>query len=194
MGSSGAATLLLDDFSSGTFSLGSGGVTSISQPYVTPLTNERTVTGVGAPTWSASLASGELAYVANNPRPGRNYLEINYSSSSTFSILEFDAFAIDVTSVTGTGELIVFVDGAPTFEALQLSIAAPGEWVYPTSDLLTGQSLDSISQINVRFTPVSEDFGVTVDNVRLIPELSSSLFVAFGALVTTLRRRRTQAL
>lgn len=185
-----AATLLLDDFSSGSFALASGGITSNSEPITTPLTNERTVTGIGAPTWSSTLASEELNYLVSNPRPGRNYLEINYSSSGTFSILGFDAFALDVANVTGAGELIVFVDGAPTFGALRVPVAASGELVYSISEVVTGQSLDSLSQINFRFTPVSEDFSVTIDNVRLIPEPSSPLLIAFGVSVAIIRRRR----
>lgn len=185
-----AATLFLDDFSSGSFALASGGITSNSEPFATPLTNERTVTGVGAPTWSSSLASGELDYIVSNPRPGRHYLEINYSSSGTFSILGYDAFAIDVANVTGAGDFIVFVDGAPTFGALRVPVAASGELVYPISEVITGESLDSLSQMNFRFVPVSEDFSLTIDNVRLIPEPTSSLLVALGLSVTILHRRR----
>lgn len=185
-----AATLLLDDFSSGGSALASGAITSNSAPFITPLTNDRAVTGIGAPIWSSTFASGALDYVVSNPRPGRHYLEINYSSVGTFSILGFDAFALDVVNVTGTGEFIAFVDGAPTFGALRVPVTASGEIVYSFSELVTGQSLDSLAQMNFRFIPVSEDFSVTIDNVRLIPEPSSSLFLALGFSVSVLRRRR----
>lgn len=185
-----AATLLLDDFSIGDFDLSSSGTASDSIPLSTPLTNERTVTGVGASTWSSTLASGELDYIVSHPRPGRHYLEINYSASGTFSILGFDAFALGVADVTGTGEFIVFVDGAPTFGALRIPVTQSGELTYLISEVVTDQSFDSISQMNFRFIPSSEDFSVTIDNVRLIPEPSSFSLVALGLSIAILARRR----
>ena len=127
--SCGAATVRLDDFSFGEFDLASGGTTTNSIPFSTLLTDQRTIFGIGFP-WTATLASEQLNYAASPRTPGRSYLNLNYSSSGTFSILGYDAFALDVANVTGTGEFMVFVDGAPTFGALRVPVTASGELVY----------------------------------------------------------------
>lgn len=189
------ATLLLDDFSSSGFSLASGGTTSDVSSHVTPLTDQRIVSGVGPPNWTATLASGELLYTVDqlSPSPGRNFINLNYSSlSGSFSILGYSAFAVDLTNIVGSGEFIVFVDGAPGAD-IRIPISSSGTVISPFTNLDTTQSLDSLTQINFDFRALSEDFFVTVDNVRLVPEPSSMLMIGLASLLTTFRRRRTRS-
>ena len=189
---SDAATLLLDDFSSGSFSLSFGGTTSNSGSFGTPLTDQRTVSGVGFPNWTATLATGDLGYSVNqlDPSPRRNYLNLRYSlASGTFSMLGYDAFAVDVTNVVGSGEFVAFVDGAPSAD-IRFAITGPGTIVSPFSGLDTSQSLGSLSQMNFRFYAISDDFSLTIDNVRIIPEPSASLLIVFGAVTLLSQRRR----
>ncbi len=189
---SNAATLLLDDFSSGSFSLAFGGTTSNSGPFVTPLTDQRTVAGVGFPNWTATLASGDLAYSVNqlDPSPRRNYLNINYSlASGSFSLLGYDAFAVDVSNVIGSGEFVAFVDGAPSAD-IRFAINGSGTIVSPFAGLDTSQSIGSLSQMNFRFYAISDDFSLTIDNVRIVPEPSASLLVGFGVASLLFQRRR----
>lgn len=187
-----AATLLLDDFSGVGFSLSSGGTTSSSGSFVTALTDQRTVSGVGFPNWTVTLLPEELRFNVDqvNPSPGRTYLNLNYSSSSgTFSLLGYNAFAFDITNVVGMGELVAFVDGAPSAD-VRLAISGSGTYVSPFSGLDTSQSLSSLTQMNFRFFAISEDFALTIDNVRIVPEPSSSLLLLLGGAATSMHRRR----
>lgn len=188
------ATLLLDDFSSGAFSLSFDGATSNSGPFITPLTDQRTVTGVGFPNWTATLASGELAYSVDQlePSPRRNILRINYYLSiGTFSILGYDAFAVDLSDVIGTGEFEVRVSGNPGAPPdLIVPISGSGTVMYPFSGLETSSLLDSLDSVTFRFFAISVDFSATIDNIRIVPEPSASLLIGLGVASLLFQRRR----
>jgi hypothetical protein len=189
LSASKAATLLLDDFSSGAFALAFGGTTSNTGSFVTALTDQRTVSGFGDPNWTTTLSSGNLAYVVDSMSEGRNYLTLNYSSTGTFSILGYDAFALDLSNVFGTGELIVSVSGSGG-NNIRVPISGSGTVVSPFSFLDTSQPLDSLSAMNFRINAISEDFSADIDNVRLVPEPSASILLLLGAGGGVLRRRR----
>lgn len=184
-----SATLLLDDFSSGAFALGFGGTTSNSGSFATALTDQRTVSGVGDPNWTATLSAGSLVYVVDSISKGRNYLGMNYSSTGAFSILGYNAFALDLLNVIGTGELIVSVTGSGG-NNIRVPISGSGTVISPFSFLDTSQPLDSLSAMNFRINAISEDFSVSIDNVRLVPETSASILLLLGAGGLALRRRR----
>ena len=194
LGRVAGATLLLDDFSSGSFSLASGGTTSNSAAFASPLTDRRTISGVGIATsiWAITLAPEELAYTANQlpPLTRPSSLSLYYSKTiGTFSILGYEAFAIDLRNVVGSGELIVSVSGSGGRDSV-VPIVGSGTVISPFSFLDTTQSLGSISAINFRINAVSEDFSLSIDNVRLIPEPSSSLLIILGIASTALHRCR----
>ncbi|MGD9418425.1 MAG: PEP-CTERM sorting domain-containing protein [Verrucomicrobiota bacterium JB025] len=187
-----AATLLLDDFSLGGFSLASDGTTSNSESFATPLTDQRTIAGLGFPDWTATLATEGLSINISqlNPSPGRTFIDIYYTlSSGTFSLLGYDAFAIDLSEVEGSGELRVSVDGSLGTD-VRIPIDGSGTIVYPFSNLGTSQSLDSLTALEFRFYSVTGDFSLTIDNLRLVPEPSSSVLILFGAIPLLLQRRR----
>jgi len=187
-----AATLLLDDFSSGGFSLASGSTTSNSGAFASPLTNQRTISGIGFPNWTITLTPEELAYTVDqlSPLPGRNYLNLAYTKSvSTFSILGFNAFAVDLSNVVGNGEFAVSVDGSAGRD-IRVPVNGSGALSSPFSNLGTSHSLDSLTLINFRFIALSKDFSLSIDNVRIVPEPSSSLLFLLGLVGTTLHRRR----
>lgn len=189
---SDATTLLLDDFSSGGFSLSPEGTRSNSGPFVTPLTDQRTIAGVGSPNWTATLTQGDVSYSVNqlDPRPRRNYLQIRYSlGSGSFSLDGYDAFAVDVFDVVGSGEFIAFVDGFPAGD-IRIPINGPGTLVSPFTGLDTSQSLESLTQMNFYILAISADFSLTVDNVRVVPEPSTSFLFVLGILFGLFRRRR----
>lgn len=187
-----AATLLVDDFSSGNFTLEFGGDTSNSASHTTSLTDQRTVSGIGDPNWIITLASGALSYSFDrlNPNRDRNFLDIDYfTSSGTFSILGYDAFALDLSGVSGSGELIVSVDGSMGLD-IPVPFNGSGIVVFPFTNLGTSQPLDSLTLMQFRLHATSEDFSATIDNVRLIPEPSAALLSILGVVTAALRRRR----
>jgi hypothetical protein len=187
-----AATLLLDDFSSGSFSLASGGTTSNSGAFASPLTNQRTVSGVGPANWAITLAPEELAYTVDQLTllPRRNFFDLSYSKTvGTFSIIEFQAFAVDLFNVVGNGELLISVDGSAGRD-IRVPINGSGTLVSPFSNLRTSQPLDSLSLINFSFIAVSEDFSLSIDNVRIVPEPSALLLSGVAAASLLFRRRR----
>jgi hypothetical protein len=185
------ATLLLDDFSTGSFFLerGDNGTASFSDSFATPLTDQRTINGVGFPNWTLTLGSGGLVYDVDSLEEGRNYMYLEYSSSGTFSILGYDAFAVDLINVVGTGELIVAVSGSGG-NNVRVPISESGTVVSPFSFLDTSRSLDSLSAMSFRFNTSSEDFSATIDNIRLIPEPSAPMMLLTVATVLIGRRAR----
>ncbi|MGE9269535.1 MAG: hypothetical protein ACQKBU_01925 [Verrucomicrobiales bacterium] len=137
-----AATLLLDDFSLGGFSLASDGTASNSESFATPLTDQRTIAGFGFRDWTVTVATGELSLNIAQvyPAPGRTYLNLSYTlSSGSFSLLGYDAFAIDLSEVVGTGEFSVSVDGSLGTD-VRIPIDGSGTIVYPFSNLETSHS------------------------------------------------------
>ncbi len=184
-----AATLMLDDFSSGSFALAFGGTTSHSGSLVTALTDQRMVSGVGDPNWTATLGAGSLAYVVDSMSEGRNYLTLSYSSTGTFSVLGYNAFALDFSNVVGAGELIVSVTGSG-LNNIRVPISGSGTIISPFSFLDTSQPLDSLSSMNFRINTISEDFSADIDNVRLVPEPCASILLILGTGGAVLRRRR----
>ena len=73
---------------------------------------------------------------------------------------------------------------------IRIPVNGSGTIVSPFSNLDSSQSLGSLTQMNFRFYAISDDFSVTIDNVRLVPEPSSSLLAIFGLLATVLHHRR----
>lgn len=183
------AALLLDDFSTGSFSLSSGGSTSASGSFATPLTDQRGASGVGLPNWTAVLVPGEVGFDVNqlNPRPGRTILTLSYwTTAGTFSILGYDAFALDFGSVVGTGEMRVTVDGSGGRE-VRIPITESGTIVSPFSYLDTSQSLSSLTFMTFHVSATTPNFSTTIDNIRIVPEPSTFLLLLGVAAVTLLR-------
>lgn len=190
LSASNATTLLLDDFSTGAFALAFGETTSDSASLASPLTDQRTVSGVGDPNWTVTLNTDSLTYIVDSISEGRNYLTLNYSSTGTFSILGYDAFAIDLLNVVGTGELIVSVSGSGG-NNISVPISGAGTVVSPFSFLDTSQPLDSLSAMNFRINAISEDFSANIDNVRIVPEPSAApLLIGLSAVSVLFQRRR----
>ncbi|WP_200391915.1 hypothetical protein [Roseibacillus ishigakijimensis] len=183
--------MILDDFSFGESSLSSEGMASDSVLYDTLLTERREILGAGEPSWVAAITSQELSFSVSqhSPSPRRTYLSVSYFSSEEFSLFGYNAFAVDLVDVVGSGELVVSVDGSFGRD-VAVPINGDGMIISPFEYLGTTEPLDSLTSIRFRFYAVSEDFSAKIDNLRLVPELSSALLLGIGGLLVVSNRCR----
>lgn len=189
-----AATLLLDDFAVGSFLLTSESASLSSGIFVTEITNQRTIAGDGLPNWTVTLSQGLLNFNVNqvDASRGRTHLDLIYSlSSGTFSLTSYDAFAVDLFNVVGIGELVLSVNRGAG-DDIRIPINGSGTLISPFSNVRTSQSLDSLTVISFGFSSISDDFSLSIDNVRVIPEPSSFLLLFIGIAGTTFYHRRRE--
>jgi hypothetical protein len=192
-----SSTLLLDNFSAENFQLEHPRPFTDTKIHLTPLTDRRIVTAAGLPDWSVDFSDGVVHYTvvqeSSRPYPGRNYLRFSYSNSAgPINLGNFQAFAIDVTVIRGSGRLRGFVN-RPDFDDPIVPITTSGTHVYPFSNFdtsMTGNSLSAIDLLAFQISSETQDFEVIVDNFRLIPEPSTSLLLAISLIgIFSFRRR-----
>jgi hypothetical protein len=109
-------------------------------------------------------------------------------------LLGYDAFEFDFTSLEGTGFLVVEL-GSPSAvygpEANRVAIDTAGVVTLPFSQLnfANNGTLGSFDVITFTFEAESQEFSMTVNEIRAVPE-PSVLALATSFLVTILLRRR----
>jgi hypothetical protein len=191
------ASVIFDSFSEGGFHLQNGGdnthQTSISSPL---LLDTRSVYSSGNGTWSVILApgSGVLDYnvgeVLSTTRFG---LTLDYTRGTYgqgWSLLGYDALVFDFTSVTGEGLLAIFVNDQNADEMVRRSVTTPGQLIYPLEDL-AASNLGSISGMSISFTPQTDAFSFSLNEIAAVPEPSVSvMLLALAALIAGRRVRR----
>jgi len=190
------ASVIFDSFSEGSFHLQNGGdnthQTGISSPL---LLDTRSVYSGGNGTWSVILApgSGVLDYnvdeVLSTTRFG---LTLDYTRGTygqEWSLLGYDALVFDFTNVVGEGLLAIFVNDQNVDEMVRVPVNSAGQLVYPLEDL-AASSLDSISGMSISFTPQTETFSMSLNEITVVPEPSVSVMLFLFAAVVAAKRGR----
>lgn len=200
-----AASLVVDSFTEGEFMLSLGGDTSANSAVASPLGARRAVSisnRLVAPgsTITSTLDAdvGSLSFYVNGQSTGNSplRLSISYSEGGPFSLLGYDAFEFEFSSLSGTGFLIAEIGSPsatyPSETTNRIALGSPGAVVLPFSDLNFGNngSIDSFHVIHFVFEAESQEFSFGLDEIRVVPEASTMLLIAFGAGSILLRRRR----
>lgn len=190
-----AATVILDDFSTGPFSIGTGIGTSDGSVISSPIADTRRTWGTGANPWSSTLddVAGVLSYSLSLPQSAPSSdtrLAISYRSSvgNNLNLVGYDAFVIHVGSIEGTGQILAFVGAAPPLDVVPVSLSGAGEVVIPF-DNMKATNPTSPSSVTFWIIPHNKDFSVTLDGISVIPEPSAIWLAAMGASVLLVRRR-----
>lgn len=153
----------------------------------------RRVDALGFGEWSVALdpAGGVLTYDVREWVPGGRgfYMIARYTrNQAKWSILGFDSVELHLSEVSGMGNLEVSVTTSDLTKVVQVSIEEPGILIYPLSNLAAEEDLNE--SMFFRFIPESDGFKVSISEIVLVPEVSTSILLAVGLLWLNVQRRR----
>lgn len=190
-----SATVILDDFSSGPFSIGSSEAARYGSPITSPLAGHRSIGANLDETayWSASVdtLTSTFVYSANNPSSSTR-LSVTYSNApgTRLDLLGFNAFVLQIESLNGVGRLFVFEGIGSTFEGvIPVELNDTGELVIPFANMNSSNPTNP-SEVTFFFNPQSEEFSIRLSSISVIPEPSVPMFTALGLSALAFRRHR----
>lgn len=197
-----AASLLIDDFSDGPFSLIGQYGTSLDDKDVqvgnmlggdryTALTSSSRQIGV-----TAILVTGgsEFTFNANTGPPGLLgnqgvFYAVYGVPLASRDFTNYSGFMLSIPSASGTG-IVEVRFGAASFS---VPINQAGLVFVPIEGSGVSSSLlPSVSQIRLQFTAVSSDFSVSLDRFSAVPEPSVVMLISVGMGLCFRRNRRSE--
>ncbi|MGJ8724794.1 MAG: PEP-CTERM sorting domain-containing protein [Roseibacillus sp.] len=201
-----AATFVLDSFDSGSFSLSESGQHFDSDRIGSPLGFNRDVrirSGLATPGTSmmsvlnSSTDTLSLNFNGESESSIRPLdFRVSYKIGEPFSLLGSTAFELDLSAFSGAGFLVVELGGGDTGfygpNANRIALNGPGTLTVPFSELnfSPGSTIDSFSSTRFVFEAESEQFSLTLDEIRVVPEPSSFLFLSLAGLFGVTKRLR----
>ena len=186
---------MLDDYTSGAFSISNATPISDNSTIVSPLSNNRWVRGAGSINWSSSVdaALGSLSYTLTLPRGDApspsTLLDITYSSTSeNLNLFGYNAFVLNVSEVSGIGIVYAFEGVSSTLSGVvSVAFNGSGDLVIPFENMNAVNTVNP-SAVTFRIVPQSADFSVTLSNITVIPEPSVALLAMLSASSFLVRR------
>lgn len=198
------ASLVLDSFTEGDHFLSHDDDLEAVAAVTTPFgTSRRTTLGIPRLAPGTTVAStlsttdGTLGFVVDGvssiSRPLS--LRMSYRYGGPFSLLGYSAFEFDISALSGSGSLIVELGSQSTYRptANRIALTGPGTVSVPFSELNFGSngSIESFSALHFTVEAETEEFSMTLDEIRVVPEPSTTVLSMPLALTLLLRRRRT---
>lgn len=200
-----AATLVVDSFAQGPFSLSLSGPVTNNSTIASPFGSDRSATiserlaASGATMTSTlddsagllSLSIDGQSTLASRPLD----LRLQYSGGGPFSLLGYNAFEFDFSNLSGSGFLIVELGGGSTAvygpSTNRISLNTSGVTTVPFSALNFGTSgsIASFTSLHFTFEADTEQFSMTLNDIRVVPE-PSVIALAMPFLLTILLRRQ----
>ncbi len=201
-----AATLVLDSFDQGPFSLSLSGPVTNNSTIGSPFGSDRSATiserlaASGATMTSTldesagllSLSIDGQSNLASRPLD----LRLQYSGGGPFSLLGYNAFEFDFSNLAGSGFLIAELGGGSTAvygpSTNRISLSSSGVTTVPFSALNFGTtgSIDSFTSLHFTFEADTEQFSMTLNEIRVVPEPSVIALLMPFLLTVLLGRRR----
>lgn len=199
-----AASLIVDSFTEGSYMLTLGGDTSATSVVTSPFGSSRAAgisNRIAAPgttmTSTLDTGTGSVSFGVNGQSTGSGalHLGMSYSQGGPFSLLGYDAFELDFSSLSGTGFLIVGIGSPPDVygpATHRVPLNSSGTVTVPFNLLNHGTSgaIDSFIALNFEFEAESQEFSFGLDEIRVVPEASTVLLVVLSAGTLLLRRRQ----
>lgn len=188
-----AATLLIDGFDDGDFSLSSSGLTSDTSGITSPLVDQRSASGVGPDSWTASVVGSGSTFSYSVDQvifsTLRNRIALNYAnqSSNPFSLLGSDAFSLQFSELLGEGILRVSINGA--FVSSDIPLINANELIVPFTEI-GNPDFGALSSVQFSFTAVTQEFSFTLDQIGAVPEPTVAGLLLASLLTVALHRRR----
>ncbi len=193
---SNGAVFLIDSFTSSGFSLPTS--TQTFHTSIIPDTSLKVRGSFGSANggWTAVLntTTGHFNYTtALNREPvSSDFFLFTYQRRDTaLSIIGIDSLVLNIVALSGEGELAFYFDQGQNTVIVPVPIQGLGEVSFSLHSLLPSGWNDSIFAVNIHFTPKSPNFSITVSEMFLAPEPSSSLMLALVVLLASSRRKRS---
>jgi hypothetical protein len=198
-----AVVTVVDTFDQGGFSISSPGNSNPADEIVDlPFGQRRYVAFSGNGTETTvmssilSPSSETLEFSSNGASMSIIFplsLSLIYSGGDPHSISNDGEFILGFSELSGVGTLYIELGGSLGLEGVtRVDLIGPGELCYPVSSVYAGagHSLDAFNVLTFRFEARSPEFSFTLDEIRLIPEPSTSLLALAGAAGLLTRRLR----
>jgi len=148
---------------------------------------------------SLNAAAGTVSLIVSGT-PDGNFsfcaplrLSIAYSDDVMHDITDYTGFMLDFTHLSGVGSMYVEVGGQASLAHVnRISLTGAGDFFYPLDRVYenVGFTKDSFNILIFTLEATSPEFSFTLDEIRLIPEASSSALL--GASLLLLGSRRAQ--
>lgn len=198
-----AVVTVLDSFTEGSFAISIDGLTSTSASIISPFAdtrgagiNSRQVMAGGTVTSTLDESLGTLMFDVDAipSASGPIDLRFGYSGGGSYSLLGFSALEFDFSTIVGTGSLLValdYTDAVFGSSLFRLQVNSTGTTVFEVSDITlgSGASLTDYDSMQIIIEANTEQFAFTLNEIRAVPEPSTSL-LALSFLLTSLSKRR----
>ena len=148
---------------------------------------------------SLDATAGTVSLVVSGA-PGEGYsfcspfrLSIAYADTVMHDITDYTGFMLGFSNLSGVGSMYVEVGGqASQAQVNRISLTGAGDFFYPLDRVYenVGFSKDSFNILIFTFEATSPEFSFTLDEIRLIPETSSSALLGASLLLLGCRRTR----
>jgi hypothetical protein len=195
-----AASVVLDSFSTGPFNLSSFGQNDITQNIQTFFTNQRGADVFGAQESYATAvpSTGTVNYRVDLRRSGvpppgtfSVLFTLSYSNfdNSAFNLLGYDSIKVRISELVGEGEMLAYGNSGSS-RAIRIPITSRGDLIYPLTYVSNPSGLENTRVLGFQFFPKTTDFSITIDEIGLVPEPSSTFMVAAVSVWLILRRER----
>lgn len=197
------ASIVVDSFTEGDHFLSIDGARGTAALVTSPFGSTRATrisNRLAAPgtvmTSTLSTTGGTLDFVVDGMGLESQPLDLrmSYVGGGPFSLLGYSAFELDILAFSGSGSLIVELGNqtdvyGPTTN--RIALAGSGTVIVPFSELNFGTngSIASFSSMHFSFEAGSEEFSMTLGEIRVVPE-PSIIMLALPFWVTILIRRR----
>lgn len=185
--------MILDSFTEGSFDLRHSGLSTDISSISGPLANLRSVNASGG-NWQVTLAEGTESIVYSSgglgSRPYSDWINLNYrNDNNLINLIEYNAFRFDVSSIQGNGFVAISASPTSSMDIVMISINDAGFLYFSFADVATSMSFEELTRINIRIYASSPDFSITLNEIAVVPELSSLLLLGSGAIPFLWRRR-----
>lgn len=204
-----AASVILDTFNEGEHQLAVGVDSSEAEVVNSPFGFTRRITAINrtvpprstvTSTLSQPSAAVEFHAVGtglaiNSPLEMR----IHYLDGGPYSLVGESAFQFDVEVIAGMGNLIIELGSETAIygpEIKRIPINMSGAITVPFSEINfgTGGSINSFYSMHFTIEAATEEYAMTLNEIRIIPEPANLALVAASALgLLSMRRRHSFA-
>lgn len=193
---SSAAVIVVDSFEEKALALSELGLNVDRAIVPGGFLGSRTVNVSGTGAYGAVLdpAAGTIRFYATTrgvPVANEVTMRMTYGreDNSLFSLLGSDAFVIKVSSLQGVGRVLAVIDNRAAMP-VPFMVAASGEVRIPFAALGDRFNLNAVRRISFQFDALAADFSMTLDEISIVPEVSSAWLAGLGSAAWFLRRRR----
>jgi hypothetical protein len=189
-----ATSILVDDFTKGAFSLRQDGATLDTDTLSGNFINQRrvNVTGGGVYTCTSVLGSGEMNYTVTRPDfPSGVSLSLIYAKDdfSAINLLGMDAFVIKVTGIVGECDVTAFLQRG-AIGSVPVLVSRPGDFRFSFANTGNTSPLNALNEISFRIVPRSVNLSLTLGQIAIVPEPSSSVCLALAGVAFLRHRSR----